>query len=225
MRPPQTVTHPACRCSRSPAPRWRTRRFQPERRVPLAGARLPSGPSSGRRVVESHRFDTIAKTLGSGTSRRRVLRGLLSGAAAAGILARFSVPAAAGTCKAEGRACKKTSQCCGGLDCLQSGNGPKNPQPNTGSTAGSGRVCTNFCAGHDFTSGGEFKECGRGQFGACFCDLTTKGRAAAGRTATAGTSGSATHRTTVPTVRSASTPRTAGRTACYPARPQQLGLP
>ena len=125
--------------------------------------------------MESHRFDTMVKTLGSGASRRRVLRGLLSGAAAAGIPARFSVPAAAGTCKAEGKACKKTSQCCDGLNCLQSGNGPQNPQSNTGSTAGSGRVCTNFCAGHDFTPGGEFKECGRGQFGACFCDLTTEG--------------------------------------------------
>lgn len=126
--------------------------------------------------MESHRFDAIVKMLGIGTSRRRVLRGLLSGAAAAGILPRWPIPAAAGTCKAEGKACKKTSQCCGGLDCLPSGNGPKNPHANTGSTAGSGKVCTNsVCAGYDFTPGGEFRVCGTGRFGACFCDLTTEG--------------------------------------------------
>ena len=127
--------------------------------------------------MESHRFDTMVKTLGSGRSRRRVLGGLASGAAAAGIFARNPIPAAAGTCKAQGKACKETSQCCDGLDCLSSGNGPTNPHSNSGSTAGSGKACTySVCVDHDFTAGGVFLPCGAGSpFGACFCDLTTEG--------------------------------------------------
>jgi hypothetical protein len=96
---------------------------------------------------------------------------------AAGMLTRRPLPVAADTCKAQGTTCKKTSQCCDGMDCLPSGSGPKNPHANTGSTAGSEKVCTySVCVGHDFTAGGVFLVCGAGSpFGACFCDLTTEG--------------------------------------------------
>lgn len=126
--------------------------------------------------MESHRFDTFVKALGSGASRRRVMRGLLGGAAAAGMLARRPIPAAA-SCKGQGKGCKRTSQCCSGLDCLPSENDPTNPRSHRGSATGNGKVCTySVCVGHDFTAGGVFLVCGSGSpFGACFCDLTTEG--------------------------------------------------
>ena len=175
--------------------------------------------------MESHRFDTIVKTLGSGTSRRRVLRGLLSGAAAAGILARFSVPAAADICKAEGKACKKTSQCCAGWTACQVGTARRIPMPTatrrqeaersarTSAPATTSRLVASSRSAAKVVSGHASATCRR------------RGRAAAGKRATAGTLGFAPHRPTALTVRSASTPRTAGRTACYRATPKQLGRP
>ena len=60
--------------------------------------------------MDGPRFDALAKALGTAAPRRRLLAGLL-GAALAAPLGR----AAADACKAEGKPCKKTSQCCSGL--------------------------------------------------------------------------------------------------------------
>jgi hypothetical protein len=61
--------------------------------------------------MDSERFDGLVRRFGQSRSRRQTLRGL-AGAAAAGAFAVGGRGASADTCKAEGKACKKNSQCC-----------------------------------------------------------------------------------------------------------------
>jgi hypothetical protein len=63
--------------------------------------------------VDAEQFDHVAKAIGRGNSRRRVLAGLL-GATLAVPLGR----AAADQCKADFKPCKKPGQCCSGYCCF-----------------------------------------------------------------------------------------------------------
>ncbi len=63
--------------------------------------------------MEGRRFDEIARTLGSGASRRRAIRTVAGGAVAA-VLARFGGgEAAAGDCKKRLERCQSRRDCCG----------------------------------------------------------------------------------------------------------------
>src|SRR5688572_11496393 len=66
----------------SPAPRWRTRRFRPERvqpRCPGGGLR---GIRDGGREMDSVRFDGLVRSFGQARSRRQTLRSLAAAGAA-----------------------------------------------------------------------------------------------------------------------------------------------
>ncbi len=83
--------------------------------------------------MDGRTFDALTKHLATGATRRRLLNGLVGGAAAAGLaVVGGRGPAAAQDCKADGKACKKNSQCCS-QTCV-GGTG-------TGSTAHSEGVC------------------------------------------------------------------------------------
>lgn len=62
--------------------------------------------------MDGSRFDTIAKNLANGMSRRRVLRGMLG--AVAGLVAAPVVRGEAATCYAAGQACNVDVECCVG---------------------------------------------------------------------------------------------------------------
>ncbi len=69
--------------------------------------------------MDDHRFDDFAKALATGSSRRRVLKGL-AGSAAAGLLSLVGVagtdakPKAGRGCKRAGKKCRADAQCCSG---------------------------------------------------------------------------------------------------------------
>ena len=75
MRPPQTVIHPARRAApESPAPRWRTWRFRPERDSLRAGVRVPPAHRADRRwpgttKEERHEHVDAARHSCTGASR------------------------------------------------------------------------------------------------------------------------------------------------------------
>ena len=65
-------------------------------------------------------FDDLAKALARGESRRQALRKFVVGAL--GVVVGAAMPASASAdggldCKADGKACKKNSQCCSGSCC------------------------------------------------------------------------------------------------------------
>jgi hypothetical protein len=64
--------------------------------------------------MEAKQFDLVAKAVGQGTARRRLLAGLL-GAALAAPLGRA---AADNVCKPLGKKCNKDAQCCPGSKCV-----------------------------------------------------------------------------------------------------------
>jgi hypothetical protein len=103
---PQTAMHPAHRCSWSPAPRWRTRRVRLRGWFRwLGGVCPPAHLLCGGPKVDAEQFDRIAKVLGSGTSRRRVVRGLLvSSITTATVMSRVTDAQA-------GKPCEATNQC------------------------------------------------------------------------------------------------------------------
>jgi len=64
--------------------------------------------------LDHDRFDDLARTLATGTSRRQALK-LLGGSLTGGLLAALGVgTAVADECKRNGKPCKKDSQCCSG---------------------------------------------------------------------------------------------------------------
>jgi hypothetical protein len=71
--------------------------------------------------MESDRFDALVRTFGQTTSRRKTLLAL-AGAAVGALASGGRGPAAAQGCKADGKACKKNSQCCSGT-CAGGGGG------------------------------------------------------------------------------------------------------
>jgi hypothetical protein len=96
--------------------------------------------------VDVEQFDRVAKAIGRGNSRRRLLAGLL-GVALAAPFARLeadarpkgkrrSQVAAADECKRDGKTCKKNSQCCSN-NCARGTGG--------GSTGHSEGVCAPAC--------------------------------------------------------------------------------
>ncbi len=105
--------------------------------------------------MNQDRFDDLARTLASTTSRRTVLK-TLAGSAAGGLLALLGVgdtAATPGGCKASGKKCKEHDQCCSG-DCVNgtcaacpSGsklcNGSCIPQNDCCGGCGSGQTCEN----------------------------------------------------------------------------------
>jgi hypothetical protein len=80
--------------------------------------------------MEPERFDTVAKALGAGTSRRRVA-GLAAGWLATGIatglaalaLAPGAPSGAQPGCRGAGNPCEGNQQCCAGLVCTVIGQG------------------------------------------------------------------------------------------------------
>jgi hypothetical protein len=131
--------------------------------------------------MDSARFDGLVRRFGQTRSRRQALRGL-AGIAASGALALSGRAVSAQDCKGNGKACKKGSQCCGDLQCRPSLDGPKNPKAPTGSTAGSGKVCTQVgsCADVDDYVCGDLlvRQCGDGgSRNFCFCERSVEGDA------------------------------------------------
>ena len=130
--------------------------------------------------MDSERFDGLVRSFGQTRSRRQTLRGL-AGAAAAGAFALGGREVSADVCKREGKACKRTGQCCGELECLASAGGTKNPNASPGSTAGSGKVCTTVGActagtREECVVGPSFPACEpSGCVRACFCAPSVEG--------------------------------------------------
>jgi len=62
--------------------------------------------------MDSNRFDDITKALATGTSRRKMVKGLLAGAAGIVGLRRVATLEAAPTCRALGEACQSDASCC-----------------------------------------------------------------------------------------------------------------
>jgi hypothetical protein len=82
-----------------------------ERMVPSAGRRVcPPVHRMEGTSVDSERFDELVRSFGRPRSRRQTLRGLAG--AAAGAFALGGREASADTCKRDGKACRKNSQCC-----------------------------------------------------------------------------------------------------------------
>ncbi len=136
--------------------------------------------------MDGKRFDSLLLKSMDQRAPRRAALGLILGLVAMGTEEVSSrrkrrKVSAAGICKVEGKACKKTSQCCSDLECLPSQNGPKNPNAGSGSTAGSGKVCTAVDRGYcaevpDFTCSSLATQCGTGgPLDYCFCDKSAEG--------------------------------------------------
>jgi hypothetical protein len=105
----------------------------------VRGERL--GDEKGRRTgMDGQRFDELARALGTGASRRRVLKGLFAGLAAAGLQANrafaqetcdtdedcaIGETCIEGVCQAvcagETEVCESGDECCDGLICVQEG--------------------------------------------------------------------------------------------------------
>jgi hypothetical protein len=64
--------------------------------------------------MDSNKFDEITRSLANGVSRRKMLKGLLAGAAGVVGLSRAATLEAASTCRNLGDACKSTASCCSG---------------------------------------------------------------------------------------------------------------
>ncbi|MDQ3539564.1 MAG: hypothetical protein M3440_02650, partial [Chloroflexota bacterium] len=61
--------------------------------------------------MDSQQFDDLTRALATGSSRRKVLKGLFAGVAGAVGLRRVT-PANAATCRDLGEACRSTTDCC-----------------------------------------------------------------------------------------------------------------
>lgn len=81
--------------------------------------------------MDSKRFDSMSKFVGSGANRRRVLRGLLGGgfAGAVALLADNERASAQPGCRRAGRRCEGNQECCPGLVCTQVGNNARCSPP------------------------------------------------------------------------------------------------
>jgi hypothetical protein len=79
--------------------------------------------------MDSERFDGLVRTFGQARSRRQTLLGLTG--AAVGALALGGWDVSADECKGVGKACKKSSQCCGTLECVDSGSDTNSPKKNS----------------------------------------------------------------------------------------------
>ena len=67
--------------------------------------------------MDDKRFDILARSLGTATSRRGIAK-TLAGAAIAGVAAPLGFKeAAANNCSGDGGSCKKKNKCCTGLKC------------------------------------------------------------------------------------------------------------
>jgi len=116
--------------------------------------------------VDERRFDWLTRRLADPSSRRRVLSTLAGGAL--GLLPVLSWEAAAATCLATGKACKRGSQCCSGLCKGKKGKKKCRPVPFQS-------LCTtriSVCLRDDLT----ISDCGLGSL-VCDCQVTTAGRA------------------------------------------------
>lgn len=63
--------------------------------------------------MDGHRFDRVTRSLATGSSRRRLLKGLVAGAFAAVGVGR-AAEADAARCKRFGQHCNKSERCCAG---------------------------------------------------------------------------------------------------------------
>jgi hypothetical protein len=66
-------------------------------------------------IMEDRRFDTVTKAFASGTTRRRVLRGLLAGAGSGALISLTRHNAVAAACDFN---CTGGDQCCPGRGCF-----------------------------------------------------------------------------------------------------------
>src|SRR5688500_15844316 len=80
-----------------------------------AAARAMTAPHSvfGRTIMDGRRFDDATRALANGVSRRGVLRGLIGGTLGGMLaLANHRDGLGAPRCKALGKRCKTTADCC-----------------------------------------------------------------------------------------------------------------
>jgi len=133
--------------------------------------------------MDSNRFDDITKALATGTSRRKMVKGLLAGAAGIVGLRRVATLEAAPTCRALGESCRTDASCCSGqhLFCQQIGaTGAQRCECETGfincggvCVAGPGPCCVE---GQVACGGACFNECPSGEVfntATCTCECAS----------------------------------------------------
>ena len=131
-----------------------TERTAPFRPVPVVSAAARDPGKEPR--MDNQRFDDLARSLATGVSRRRLLRGLLGGAAAGAVTVARGGVADAQTGLAPGAVCTASGQCSqsgGTTICADNGistDGALNCCRNTGGTCTSGNGC---CGALRCTSG------------------------------------------------------------------------
>jgi hypothetical protein len=95
--------------------------------------------------MESKRFDELSKAIATMASRRKVLRGIVAGVAAAtaGVVSRGVAEAGS---RGPGQICRKTGDCLAGLTCDPVGYGRSRCSCPEGQSGCGSTCCTTFCS-------------------------------------------------------------------------------
>jgi hypothetical protein len=95
--------------------------------------------------MESKRFDDLSKAIATVASRRKILRGVVAGVAAAAAGAVGLSTAEAGS-RGPGQICRKTGDCQPGLTCEPAGYGRSRCSCFAGTSPCGNTCCTTYCS-------------------------------------------------------------------------------